>query len=146
MTIRKPKVHAFSGRVVQFVGRNIVAHLVASVIGKPQFFRLRMPIESDAIPNTHRKYFKPRAVGLNPVNYTVTFIRSADVAGGTDRNVKHSVGTESDKLPAVMPVARKFIVHDNRLWRILKLRFNVVVTRDPENFRHVEPPTSESNA
>src|SRR5262245_28983749 len=119
MTIWKPKVHAFSGRVVQFVGRSIITHLVASVVRKPQFLRNRVPIKSHAIPNAGRKHFKAGAVRLHPVNHTVSLIRTADVARYADRNVKHSVGPETNELPAVMTVARKGIVHDNRFWPIL---------------------------
>src|SRR5262249_27210078 len=99
-----------------------------------------------AIPNARRKHFESGAVGLHPINHTMALIQTANVARRADRNVKHSVRTESNELPAVMTVSGKFIIHHNRLWPILQLRFNIVVPGDPENFRDVKRSVPESNA
>src|SRR6478672_5674270 len=105
-----------------------------------------MPIEAHAIPNARRKHFDSGAIGPHPINHTMTLIETANVARRAYRNVKHSIRTEGNELPAVMAVPGEFIVHHNRLWRILQLRFNVVIPRDPENFRDVERSVPESNA
>src|SRR5207249_4106831 len=46
--------------VIQLIGRNVIAHIINTIIGKPQFFRRRVPVEADGVPNSGRKNFKTR--------------------------------------------------------------------------------------
>src|SRR5215831_11549201 len=128
MTIRKSEIQSFHRRQVQFVRRNIVAHLVPSVIGKPEFLCLGMPVESDTVAHAASKDFESGTISLHSIDYPVPFIRSADVARRTDWNIKHPIWTKRDELPPVVPVTRKFIVHHNGLRMIPQLRFDVVVS------------------
>src|SRR5581483_6990380 len=51
---RIAEIEARDGRAVQLVGRGIVAHLVASVVGEPEDVRLRVPVEADGIADAVR--------------------------------------------------------------------------------------------
>ena len=146
VAVRKTEIHTFSGRVIQLIGRNLVAQVVAAIVGKPQFFRLGMPVKTDGVADTASKNFKARSVGVHSIDDSVPLIRPADVAWRTDRHVQQAIRPERDEFPAMMCFVGKFVVDNNRLGRILELGFDVVVACDARHFCHVQRAVPEGYA
>ena len=48
VAVREAEVQPGLRRVVQLVGRHVVAEHVAAVVGEPELLRRRMPVEADA--------------------------------------------------------------------------------------------------
>jgi hypothetical protein len=86
-------MHAGARRVIQLVGRHVVAKHVATVVGKPEFARLWMPGETDRVAHSAREYLKVAAVRLHPHDVGVSVaVRLANVARRTDRYVQVAIG------------------------------------------------------
>src|SRR5262249_18387980 len=100
---------------------------VPTVVSEPQLLCYGMPIESYRVTNSRRKHFEPGTISVHSIDNAMAVVGTTDVAGRTDRNVQHPVGTKGNEFPALVPVTRKFIAHDYRLRGTLQLRFNVVV-------------------
>ena len=66
MAVRKAEMHALLPRDVELIARDIVAHLVAPVVGEPELARLRMPVEADAVAYPLGEHFHVRSVGPHP--------------------------------------------------------------------------------
>src|SRR5262245_30577775 len=123
MTVGESEVHTFLRRIVQFIGRNVIAHQVAAVLRKPQLFGYGMPVETDRVPNPARKYLEAGAVRRHSVNHSMLSIGTADVAGSANRNVEHPVRTKRDELPTMMGLVREPVIDNNRPRWVLELRF-----------------------
>ena len=59
VAVGEAEVEARLWRAQQFVGRHIVSHVVAPVLGEPQLARLRMPVEADGVADAAREDFEP---------------------------------------------------------------------------------------
>src|SRR5262249_26557487 len=80
-----------------------------------------------------------RAVGLHAHDRRVALVFTfADVARRPDGYVEHAVRPEADELPAMSPVMGKAVVHDDRLWRVVQMVFNIVKAQDAVRRGHVE--------
>src|ERR1700677_1443642 len=56
VAVRKPEIHPRVRRIIQFVRWNVVAHVVAPIVGEPHLPRLRLPIESHRIAHAPSAY------------------------------------------------------------------------------------------
>jgi len=57
VTIGKAKVQSRSGRIVEFIGGQIVPHLIATIISEPQFVSLWVPVEAYRVANARSEHF-----------------------------------------------------------------------------------------
>ncbi len=67
----KAEVQTGGWRVVELVGRQVVAQHVAAVVGEPQLVRSRIPIEAHGVPYTAGEYLPVGLVGFHPQNSAV---------------------------------------------------------------------------
>jgi hypothetical protein len=78
-----------------------------------------MPIEPYRVPYTMRKYLQSCPVELQTGNGGIAFIRAlADIAWRADWHVEQAIQPQTDKLPAMMGIARIFVGKHHRWWRI----------------------------
>ena len=145
----KPKWRPGSGRVVQRVGRLLVAQPVAAVVGEPELFGLGVPREADRVADAAGVDPQVATVGVHAVDGGVDRrgrLVIADVARRPDRHVEATVGSEGDELPAVRPVGRELVVDHHRLGRRLQVRLDVVVAQDAVDLGDVEVAVAERDA
>ncbi len=137
MAIGKAEVHTLAGRMVEFAGRDIVAHHVPAIIGEPQFAGLRVPGQPYRIAHARRKDLAPAAIDVDSNDLReaglVTYI-----TGCTDRDVQHTVRTETDVPPAVVRVGGQIDIEDFALWHRVEMILGVAVTEDTVDFGHVQ--------
>jgi hypothetical protein len=88
-------------------GRRVVAHAVASVVGKPEDPGVGLPVEADRVANAAREDLAAAAVGLHAQDARVGLGRVADVARRAHGNAEEPVGAEGDVLPAVIALPGK---------------------------------------
>jgi hypothetical protein len=89
--------------VIQFVRRNVVTLKIAPIVGEPKFFGLRMSIETHRVANAASEDFEAAAVRFHPFDQRVTIrIGLANIARRAHRHIEPTVGTEGNKLPAVV--------------------------------------------
>ena len=101
----KPKCSADAAEMVQLVGRLVVTHVVAPVVGEPEILRGRIEVEAHAVAHAARDHLRLAASQVDPGDGRVQRGgRRADVARRADGNVELAVGTEGDELPAVVAV------------------------------------------
>ena len=135
----KAEVKSGFRRVIQFAGRQVIAHHVAAVIVEPQLLRCRIPIEANGVAHAARKHLKLTAIRFESVDGGVHIrIRCADVARRADRHVEPAIRTEGDELPAVMAVPGQFVEYDDWLWRGLQIGFDLIEAQDAADFGHVQ--------
>src|SRR5439155_18515352 len=72
--VGETEVHSRPWRLIQLIGRNVIAHIINTVIGKPQFLRRRMPVKADGVPNSGCKNLKTRTVGLHTIDNAMPLI------------------------------------------------------------------------
>ena len=134
-------------RVIQRVGRHVVAEPIAAIAREPQIARARIPVETDAVANAPRERLEARPVGVHSHDVRVPVgIGLADVARRADGHVELAVGSERDELASMLAVGRKPVRHDDRLRRIVEPALDVVEAQDTTDGRHVERSIAERNA
>src|SRR5690606_5818870 len=144
---REAEMHALLPCDVELIAWDIVAHLVAPVVGEPELARLRMPVEADAVAYPLGEHFHVRSVGLHPHDGRDGSWRETHIAWGADRHVEHVIGTERDELPRV-PRARirQAVPNDHRFrWRVEPL-LDVVEAQEPTRGRHVQRAVAHRDA
>ena len=110
-----------TARVIELIGRQIVAEQVAAVVGEPQGFTLRMPVEANAIAHAVGINFSVTSVGIQALDVGVTAgVRLANIARRADWDVKLAVRAEGDELPTMVRIAGKSVADDNRFRRIVE--------------------------
>ena len=137
MALGKAEIHAGARSNVQLVWRDVIAHLVAAVLGKPQYFRQRIPVKSNSVADAARKDLEGAAVRFHPGYGGIRIRRFAHITRRADIGIQHAVRTKCQKLPAVMLVRRETRVNQLRPGRILQLRFNIIVTPDPVDLGYI---------
>ena len=145
VAVRKAEIHAGARRVVELVGRHVVAHVVCAVVGEPELLRARVPVEADAVADAARVDLALAARG-EAADRAVFILRLAYVAGGADADVEQAVRPEPDRLVAVMRMVRQIAGDDRRLGRILQVALDRVVARDAADLRDVERAVAEGDA
>src|SRR5215813_3395623 len=115
--VRETEVHSLPWRVIQLIGRNVIAHIVNTVIGKPQFLRRRVPVKADGVPNSGCKNFKTRTVRPHTIDNAMPLIGTANIARRADRHVQHPIRSKRNELPTVVTVGWESVVDHHRLWR-----------------------------
>src|SRR6266851_5930082 len=113
--------------MVQFVWREVIAEPVPPIIGEPEFLGLRVPVKSHGVANPSGKDFEIGTVGFHPRDGRIAFVFAlAYVAWCPDWDVEHPIRPKADEFPAMTPVSGKAVVHDDRLWRIVQVAFNII--------------------
>ena len=97
-----PKFIPGMRRIVQLIRRDVVAHLVAAIVGKPQLLRLRMPIETHRVSHPAGKSLETGPIGLHAANARVGIRNLTNVARRANRHVQPSIGSKGDEFPAMM--------------------------------------------
>src|SRR5437763_10439243 len=98
-----------------------------------------MPIEPYRVPYATRNYLEPCAVELQTGNGGIAFIRAlADVARRPNRYIEQAIRPQTDKLPAMMGIARIAIGNHYRCWRIGQMRLDVVIAQDAIDFSDIQ--------
>jgi hypothetical protein len=143
VAIRKPEVHARPWRAIELVIGNVVAHVVAPVVGEPELVRLRIPVEADAVAYAARENLHAGSVGFEARDRGIRGVAQANVAGRADGNVEEAVGTETDELPAVQRVVWIAVVEHDRVRRMLEVALDVVIAEDSPCVGHVEGAVAE---
>ena len=138
MTVGITEIHSLARSIVQFIRRDVVAHFVTAIIGKPQFFRDGMPIETDRVSNSGCENLQSGTIGLHAIDHAVPFIGPANIARRTDGYVEQAVRSKRDELPAMVSFRRKVCVHDNRFRRILQVRFDAIEAKHARDLGHVQ--------
>src|SRR6188472_1558521 len=87
---------------VELVGRNIVAQVVAAVVGEEQLARDRVPVEPDRVADAAGVDLELVAIRAEPDDRAFEALNLADVAGSADRDVELAVGAKSGIAPAVV--------------------------------------------
>src|SRR5439155_7172455 len=106
VAVREAEVHAGARRVVELVGGHVVAHVVRAVVGEPQLFGARIPVEADAVADAPRVDLAAAGRGrIEAADDAEALLRLADVARRSGREVEHAVGPEAQGLEAVMALA-----------------------------------------
>jgi hypothetical protein len=147
VTIRKAEMQTGPRRVIQFAGRQIVAHHVPPVVVEPQFAGPRIPVETNGVADAPGEDFHAAAVGLHAVNDAIDVrIRLADVAGSTHRHIQPAVRPEGDIFPAVVPVFREAVAYYDGFGRGREPVLDVVEAQDPVDFGDIQGPVPEGNA
>ncbi len=115
VAIGEAEVEARLGGVVEFVGREIIAQMIAAIVGEPQFVRLRMPVEADRIAHAPGVDFQLTPVRVHAHNRAKAFvILFTDITWRADRDIQLAIRPEADELPAVAPLPGEGIVNDGR--------------------------------
>ncbi len=88
VTVREPEVQSRARCMVELIGRDVVPHLVTTVVSKPQLLGLRMPVEPHRVSNSVGKNFQPTPVGIHPKNGPIALIVPlTNVARKPDRDI-----------------------------------------------------------
>src|SRR3989449_1210345 len=139
VTIGIAEMQARFGRVVQLIGRSVVAHAITPVVSKPKLFGDRMPVKANRVAHATGKYFKAGAVRFHARNHRIAVrVGFADVARRAHWDIKQAVGPESDKFPTVRPFYRKAIADDDRLGRAIQPRFDIVIAKHSANLGDIK--------
>jgi len=139
MAVGITKMHPGAWRVIEFIGRQVVTELVATVIGEPQLTGLRLPIETDAITHTKRIDFDCAAIGIHAHDIGKALrIGIANVAGGAHRNIELAVRTESNEFPPMVGLAGQPLGNRHGGGRIFQASLDVVITQDAVHRRHIK--------
>jgi hypothetical protein len=87
-----------------------------------------MPVESDGVAHAAGESLLAAAVRFHARDRGVAVrVRLTNIARRADRDIKHAVGSEGDKLPAVAAIAGKAAVDYHRLRFTAELRLDVIV-------------------
>src|SRR5689334_20762084 len=105
VAVRKSEVEPRARRVVELIGRHIVAHVVRAVVGEPELLGARVPVEADAVADPARENLALAARGV-AADGSVFVFGLAHVARRADADVEQAIGTEANRLVAVMRVVR----------------------------------------
>ncbi len=88
-------------RVVEFVRRNVVTHIVGAIIGKMKLSGGGMEVHADQVADAAGIDIRLAAGRVEADDGTLQTGDFADIAGRTDRHVKLAVGSESGVAPAM---------------------------------------------
>ena len=150
VTIRKAEIGAlFTARQpIEFILRNVVAHIVSAIVGEPERPGGRMPVKADGIAHAARDHLHTAAGEIVAANIAVdVWIDLADVAGCTDGDVELAVRAESGIAPTVMTVGRQIELLGNiDPLRPIEPCLDVVETIDAIDRGHVERPILHGEA
>jgi hypothetical protein len=132
-------MHASAWRMVEFVGRQVVAEQVAAVVGEPELPGLRLPVEADAVAYASGIDISAAAIGIHAQDIGVALrIGVADVAGRAYRHVEFAVRAEGDEFPAMMRLAGQPVGHQHGCRRLRQASLDIVVAQDAAHRRDVE--------
>src|SRR5690349_13111091 len=147
VAVREAEIPARARRLVERVGRHVVAHHVAPVVGEPQRARARIPVEAYAVAYAARIWLEARAVRVHAHDARVTVaILLAHVAWRAHGHVQLAVGAEGDELPPVMTIGRKAVRYDHALRRAIETPLDVVEAQDRAHRRDVEGAVAKRDA
>src|SRR5688500_3439690 len=103
MTVWIAEMHVFFRRAVDLVGRSIVPHPVAPVVGEPQFLRFRMPVEPYGIAHAARENLLARPIRLDAGNQgEFVRVRLTNIAWSSNRRVEEAIGAEGKELASMV--------------------------------------------
>ena len=145
VAVGEAEVHACTRRVIELVGRDVIAHVVGAVVGEPELLRARIPVEADAVADAARVDLALAARG-EAADRAVFVLGLADVAGRADADVEQAVRPEPERLVAVMRMVRQIVGDDRRPGRILQVALDRVVARDAAVLADVQRAVVERDA
>src|SRR5262245_13472201 len=140
------EIHSHLGRVVELVGRDVVAEVVAAVAREPELARGRVPVEADAVPHAAREDLALPLGGVQAADRAVLALRLAHVARRADADVELPIGPEAKRPEPVVAIARQVVDDDRRLRRALEARLDVVVAQDARDLADVQRAVAERDA
>ncbi len=92
VAVRVAEIQAGARRVIELVGRHVVAQQVAAVVGEPELAGARVPVETHAVADALGEHFEVAAVGVHARDLGVApRIGLADVARRAGRHVQLAV-------------------------------------------------------
>ena len=147
VTVGIAEMQAGPRRVVQFVGRQIVAQQVAPVVGEPQFAGSGLPVEADAVAHAACDYLEIGAIRPHAGDDREAFrVRLADIARSPDRHVEPAIRTEGDEFPAMVALPREIVPDCERRRGIVEVPTDAVEAQDAVDRRNMEISIAESDA
>ena len=131
--------------VVEFTRRDVVAHVVPTIVREPHLTRVGMPRESDGVAYPGSKDLPSAAVRLHPQDAGIGILPVTHVAGCSHGHIEHSVRPERHVFPPVVPIGGQIIHDHNGLGRIRQTVQDVVVAQDAAHLCHVEGAMAEGH-
>src|SRR4030095_5796328 len=103
-TVRESERQPFLRRMVQLIGRDVVAEQIAAVVSEPHLVCRGMPVKADAVADAAGKNLGLASVRLHAQDRREAWIVGtlAHVARAADRHIEQSVWSEANELLAVM--------------------------------------------
>ena len=129
VAIRVAKVHSGLRRVVQFIARHVIPHQVPAVVGQPEFCRIGMKGQANAVPEPLGIYLHATAISRYPPDLRISGL-IANIARRAEGYVEQTVRAKAQVLPSVMGFIRKSIADNRRLGRLIQPVLDIVVTQD----------------
>src|SRR5690606_7899252 len=139
MAVGIAKVLTSPGRAIELVGRNVVAELVAAVLGEPQLTGLGVPVEAERVADPAGVDLELTALMAHPGDAgEVRLVAEAIVTGGADCQVQAPIGAEANVSPAVVMQARQRVADELGRGRIGEPLANLREAKDPIDRGHIE--------
>ena len=119
----KAEPHVFLGRMVKFIGRAVVAHVVGTVVGEIEVASGGVEIKADGITHPGGKNFRreharcdsSRACrGVEAHDGAFQAVCQTDVARRADGDIQLPVGAEARIAPTVPGIVGEFVEQDLR--------------------------------
>ena len=138
VTIRITEMHARYRCMVQIVAGNIIAQLVAAVIGKPQFVCIGMPGKPYLVADAFCTHFQPRTIGIDAGDAGKRRPPVTDIARRAHWHIEQAIWPKAHELPTMMAIFRELIVHHHRLRRTVETALDIIETYHPVHFGDVQ--------
>jgi hypothetical protein len=127
------------GGSIELIRGQIVTQLVTAIVGEPQLVGVRVPVETDRVPNPACEHLAPGPGDAHAGDRRVQrILRQADVARRTDLQVQQTVGSKTDELPSVELLGREIVAYDDRIRWVRKPLVDIVKPQNAADLSHVE--------